>query len=406
MDAYALAERLPNCAFAFRGYNVENLGRSRELLEHPVYGPFVAEELAAGAAVCQDIVGRPIDLIDRVLTGREASLEEYDEAIALVVAVERAQLRILREVFDIDLSLARLAMGYSLGEIAALIACGVFAMQDAIRVPISLAKDCVSLAHDTILGVLFSRGNALPVGNVHRLCTEINQEGRGVIGVSSYLSPNSLLLMGQGDTVKRFRARMRDAINNNASLRLNHHRWPPMHTPITWQCSIPDRAAQMMLRMPGGLVPPHPPVLSLVTGQISYNDYNARELLHRWVDYPQRLWDAVYYILSVGIDTVVHVGPTPNIVPATFHRLSENVQMQTKGSLGLSVLSEMARRPWLKSLLPQRTALLRAPSVVHIVLEDWLLAHAPPAATALKNPGMPGGSRSSSVQDSCDSVDR
>jgi [acyl-carrier-protein] S-malonyltransferase len=381
MDAYLFRERLPNTAFAFRGYNVENLGRSRELLVHSVYGPYLAESLGKASAVCADVVGRHVDLVQRVLDGREATLEEYDEAIAMIVAVEHAQLRMLREIFDIDLSQSNLAFGYSLGEISALIGCGVFAMEDAMRIPIALAKDCVSLAHDTTLGILFSRGNPLPVGNVHRLCIEINLEGRGVIGVSSYLSPNSLLLMGQGDTVQRFRNRIPEAINNHAVLRLNHHRWPPMHTPITCECSIPDRAAKMMHSMPGGLVTPHPPIFSLVTGQISYNDYNARELLHRWVDHPQRLWDGVYHILSSGIDMVVHLGPAPNIIPATFQRLSDNVQQQTKASLGLRALSEMVRRPWLKAVLPQRTALLRAPAVHHVILEDWLLAQngQPPA---------------------------
>jgi [acyl-carrier-protein] S-malonyltransferase len=373
MDAYALGERLANSAFSFRGYNVENLGRSRELLLHPVYGPFLADELTAASAVCSAVVQRPVDLLERVAANRETSLETYDEAIALIVAVEQAQIRILREVFGIEHAKARVAFGYSLGEISALIAAGVFPMADAIRIPLALAADCVSLARDATLGVLFSRGNILPVGNVQRLCLEINQRGQGVVGISSFLSPNSLILIGQGKTLDAFRESMPEAINNHASLRLNRNRWPPLHTPITWQCSIPDRAAQMMQRMRGGLVPPHPAVFSLVTGQVSYNDYNAREILHQWVDHPQRLWEAVYYILSSGIDTVFHVGPSPNIIPATFQRLSDNVELQIKGNLGMSVLSGMVRRPWLKAILPQRTALLRAPAITHIKLEDWLL---------------------------------
>ena len=35
--------------------------------------------------------------------------------------------------------------------------------------------------------------------------------------------------------------------------------------------------------------------------------------------------------------------------------------------------SAMASRQWLGALLPKRTALLRAPKVRHIILEDWLL---------------------------------
>ena len=32
---------MDEAAFAFRGYNVTNLGRTPELLEHPAYGPIV-----------------------------------------------------------------------------------------------------------------------------------------------------------------------------------------------------------------------------------------------------------------------------------------------------------------------------------------------------------------------------
>ena len=45
----------------------------------------------------------------------------------------------------------------------------------------------------------------------------------------------------------------------------------------------------------------------------------------------------------------------------------------TRGSIGMRALSGIVRRPWLSALLPSRTALLRAPLIRHISLEDWLL---------------------------------
>jgi [acyl-carrier-protein] S-malonyltransferase len=75
----------------------------------------------------------------------------------------------------------------------------------------------------------------------------------------------------------------------------------------------------------------------------------------------------------MGVDTVIHVGPQPSITLATFKRLADNVEAQVKQHLGMRALSGFANRPWLKSLLPARTALLRAPLIQHVVLEDWLL---------------------------------
>ena len=146
--------------------------------------------------------------------------------------------------------------------------------------------------------------------------------------MSSILSPNTYLLLGQNDTVNRFTAVMHDVLPMPAHVRMNPDRWPPMHTEIVRQNNIPDRAAVMMERMPGGFVPPCPPIISLVTGRRSYDDWNARDILRQWTDQPQRLWDVVYETLAAGVTTVVHVGAEPDITPATFRRLSDNVEQQ------------------------------------------------------------------------------
>jgi [acyl-carrier-protein] S-malonyltransferase len=374
----ALASRLRHSAFAFRGYNITNMGRTPELLSHPAYGAIVEAHLRDGSAICADVVKRPVDLVSRMRERRDTrDLSDYAEDVALIVAVELAQVRLLQEFFGISLDKAKLAIGYSLGESAALMAAGVFAMQDLLRVPLALADDCVELAENVGMGVLFSRGPVLDLDAVRRLCLEITQAGKGVIDVATYQSPNSLLLLGQNGTLERFESAMRDLFPQKVLLRRNPYRWPPLHTPIVWQRCIPNRAAVMMQTIPGGFRPPTPPILSMVTGEVSYQEFNSRELLHRWVDHPQRLWDVIYNILARGIDTVVHVGPDPNLLLATFRRLSSNISAQMSGrglgSLGRRAVSRMVRRPWLTRLLPSFTALFRAPFVEQIILEDWLL---------------------------------
>lgn len=373
MNAQELKDSLPTAALAFRGYNVTNLGRSGELLAHPAYGDTVREFLERASQACSDIIKRPCDLVSRVRDARETNLDSYADAVSLILAMEMAQLALLQQHFGIAYRAAPLSFGYSLGEIGALVAGGVYELHDALRIPLALADDCVALATDVTLGVLISRGPPLPLDEVTRACLRVNQEGRGVIGMSSHLSPNSLLLLGQADTLDRFKKRLSAAWPQPFYLRKKDGQWPPMHTPIVWQRQIADRAAQEMHALPGGFTAPIPPVLSLVTGDVSYSDYNSRDILHRWVDEPQLLWDAVYQTLTLGIETVVHVGPAPNILPATYTRLAENVASQTKTSIGMRAMSRMANRPWLRSLLPARSALLRAPTVKQIILEDWLL---------------------------------
>ena len=369
-----LSAKLHTTAFAFRGYNETNLGRSSELLAHPRYGEVVAEHLQAASRTCADVTGRPIDLVDRVRRGEETSLETYAEAVSLIVAIEQAQIALARDLFRVEFEKAKLVYGYSLGEISALISCGVLDMDAALRIPLELTPDCVELARDVTLGILFSRRAVLPMHDVNRLCLRINNEGDGAMGISAYLSPNSVLLMGQRDTLKRYKRRIKEEVDDTAHLRLHGGDWPPLHTPIMWERNIPNRAAVLMHTMRGGFTAPVPKILSLVTGKLSYNDYNAREIIQRWIDHPQRLWDAVYETLDEGIERVVHVGPAPNIIPSTFKRLSDNVEVQTRGRLGVRTLKAIVPHPWLKRILPAQAALLRAPLVEHVMLEDWLLA--------------------------------
>ncbi len=376
-----IASNISDTAFAFRGYNLTNLGRTDELLAHDAYRRIMTEELKRFGKLASDLLDRRINLKQRVERQTESGLKNYAESLALIMAAEIAQMRMLTELHGIEFSRAKLALGYSLGELVAICCCGMFDVEEMAQVPLSMADDCAKLAEDVSMGVLFSRGPAIDEMDVQRLCIQITAEGHGTIGISAVLSPNTLLLMGQQETVKRLKQIMHDLLPHRAHLRVKSDRWPPVHTPIVRQAFIPDRTAVMLETIAGGLIPPCPPVLSLVTGEQSYDDHHGRNVLRNWGDHPQRLWDCVYETLAAGVETIVHVGPVPNVIPATFHRLSDNVQEQTNcnslSCLGMRAVAGLARRPWLSAILPERTALLRAPMVQHVILEDWLLENPP-----------------------------
>lgn len=379
-----LKELAPDAMFAFRGYDQKNLGRTPELLAHPKYGKIVREYLAQASQTYSDATGDKCDLVSRVENKQETSLESYGEAVALIVATELAQIKLLDEFFGVKYSDFRMAIGYSLGEVSALVAGNVYEMDTVLHPLLSLGKDTAALAADVRMGVLFSRGPALDMDAIRRLLVKICAEGKGSISISSFLSPNTILLMGQQETVKRFKTLMKTEIEGRMHVRINQHFWPPIHTTITRQKHIPDRAAVMLETAEGGFVEPSIPILSCVTGgDHYYNDFNSRDLLVRWVDRPQRLWEVIEKVLRKGIETVVHVGPAPNIVPATLNRLAANVNDQLEGrsltSIGLRTLSAIVRqpRPWLSSLLSDDATLLRAPYINQVVLEDWLLASDP-----------------------------
>lgn len=377
---FDLPKQLSRSALAFRGYNSTNLGRSAELLAVPAYTEVMKRRLVAISEVAADELKRPVDLVARIEQQIPTGFEDYPDAVALIYAVELAQIDLLREVHGLDIGEAQLAFGYSLGELVALAAAGVVPQNDAIRAPLAMAEDCAALALDVTMGVVFSRRLALNEAEAHRLCSAITAEGKGAIAISAVLSPNTLLVLGQHDTLSRFREQMSVLCASRVYMRLNDARWPPLHTPIVRQRCVPDRASIMIQSFNSHAEAARPPVFSLVTGKMTTDEPSIPELLRNWIDRPQRLWDGVMACLASGVQCIIHVGPEPNLVPATFQRLADNVQQQKRsGVTGLSIraLRQIANRPWLASLLPQRTALLRAPQVQQIMLEDWLIEHAP-----------------------------
>ena len=65
VTAADLKNQIRSSAFAFRGYDVTNLGRSRELLEHETFGPTVARVLGEASAICSDVLREKVDLAVR-----------------------------------------------------------------------------------------------------------------------------------------------------------------------------------------------------------------------------------------------------------------------------------------------------------------------------------------------------
>ncbi len=380
--AARLRSKIGTAALAFRGYDVSNIGRSPELIAHRVYGPIVRSVLAEASLICSETLGRPVDLVQYILSGQPSTLETFPEDVATIVAMELAQIQLLENVFDIPVREAKLSFGYSIGEMAAMVLGGVYSLDQLLPVPLAMAPDCAALAGDTTMGVLFTRGAELPTADVERLCMAIRGEGHGLIGPSAYLSPNTALILGQGDTLDRLERAIPDFLPGKVMLRRKEHRWPPLHSPLVWQRNIPNRTAVAMYQIEGGLQKPTPTVISCVTGSASYDALNSRETLIQWTDQPQRLWDVIDSTLAAGVELVVHVGPAPNLIPATFHRLSNNISKQLGQGylhkLGRGVVAGMNRHAWLSHVLPSRAALLRAPFLEHVILEDWLLEQSLP----------------------------
>ena len=258
-----LAKGISRSTLAFRGYNVENLGRTPELYAVSEYQPILKRHLDEASEVCSQIVRRDVDLAARIENSIEPTLDEYAEAISMVLAVEQAQLEILETCHGVNHRDVAFSFGFSLGEISALVAGGTFELQHALKIPLMMSSDGVELARGVTLGILFSRRELLDEAKVRQLLLDINFQGDGVIGISTHLGPNSVLVMGTGGTIDMLKRRLKEIAPKGVHLRCNPNRWPPLHTPIVWEKDINSRAARLLHTLPGGFKAP--PSSRLVT---------------------------------------------------------------------------------------------------------------------------------------------
>lgn len=374
-----LKQRLNRVVVTFRGYNTTNVGRTRELLADERYREILLPHLKQASAHADATLNRHCSLIERIESGAPSSMATYAADVAMIVAVELAQIEMLERLFDVDIKQVNCLFGYSLGEVTAVIAAGIFQYEDVMTPILQMADDAARLSDNVTMGILFSRARVMDFMKIGRMCQEITAEGKGTISISTYLSPNTVLLLGQNNTVDRFKELMEKYLPRGTHLKKNPDRWPPLHTPIVRQACLPDRAAVTLEKTPGGFTTPHPPILSCVTGRKSYVEGAAREHLIDWVDHPQRLWQAIQVLLGSDVEMILHLGPEPNLIPATMNRLAENVKAQvseqTWAGFGLRTWSQISLgRPWLASVISSDANILRAPFIKQINFEDVLLA--------------------------------
>ena len=254
-----LKQQIGTAAVAFRGYDASNIGRGPELLAHAVYGPIVREMLDRASRVCADVLKREVDLAARVEACEPGTLETFVEDTATIVSLELAQVRLLEEVIGVPVHDAMLSFGHSIGELSALVLGGVYEMEQLLPIPLALAHDCADLTADTTLGILTSPSGTLEPEQVMRLCSAISSRGHGMVGPSTFLSPYQVILLGQADTLDLLEAEMRDHLPSAVTLRRRPNQWPPLHTPLVWERSVPNPrrggAVPHRGRQPSGPIP-------------------------------------------------------------------------------------------------------------------------------------------------------
>ena len=103
--------------------------------------------LQRGSEICEEIVRRRVDLAAAVSAHFEYGIDQYAEAVAMIVAADLAQVELLEEFHGVRFREAKLAYGYSLGELSAVACGGVLTMAEVLSVPVAMAEDAAALGN-------------------------------------------------------------------------------------------------------------------------------------------------------------------------------------------------------------------------------------------------------------------
>lgn len=302
--------RMPRCwAWLFPGQGSQYVGMGKDLVE--AY-PAARETFAAANA----ILGFDLALV--CFSGPEETLREtrYTQLAILTHSVAVAR------VLEGRAPRPELVAGHSVGEYAALVACGTLRFDDALRLVRARAEAMFQSGLARPGGMVAVIG--MPEDNVAPLLAEAGKAG--TIAVANYNSPVQVVLSGEAAAVD-LAAQSAPSFGAKRAIRLNVS--GAFHSPLMEAAREGlARALQQVL-----LAAPRMPLVSNVTGASVATADEIRDLLGRQLTSPVMWRQSVGFMVSQGVDGLLEVGPG-NVLCGLAKRIVPQVRCSSCTDLG------------------------------------------------------------------------
>ncbi|GHI04378.1 malonyl CoA-acyl carrier protein transacylase [Streptomyces cellostaticus] len=311
------APRPPGRVLAmFPGQGSQRPGMARDLLRHhgAIAGPLLLEADLA--------LGLPLTEICTLGTAEDLAATEITQPA--VVAMSLAVLEVLRREGHFA---PGAVTGHSLGEYTALVAAGVLAPLDALR----LVQIRGRLMAD--VGKLTPGGMAAVIGldaaEVEAVCRQA--AGHGLVEVANYNEARQTVISGEAPAVA---AACELALARGAERAKALPVGAPFHCSL--MAGIEAEFAAELSRC--HFADPRTPVLSSVTGGWIRSGWHARELLRRQLAAPVRWVDVLHTAHAGGYGHFVEVGPGRVLSAFARHTVQEAVVRSTNDARRIASL--------------------------------------------------------------------
>lgn len=213
--------------------------------------------------------------------------------LALFVA-EVAGLRALESVGVNPVSTA----GHSIGEYAALVACGALEFEEGLKLVSVRARamDAAARERPGAMAAVPGLGH-----NEVRAAVE-SASARGIVGIANFNSPEQIVISGEADAV----AQACEAASAAGAKRVI-----PLAVSGGFHSPLMQRAADELADALKGaaLSAPRIPVAVNVTADVSTTGDEVRDLLAQQVVSQVRWHESVQLLMSMGCDCIIEVGP-------------------------------------------------------------------------------------------------
>lgn len=276
-------------AFVFPGQGAQYVGMGKDFYENVPVAREVFDKASEASGL--DIPALCFEENEKIHQTEYTQIAMLATEVAILKALEEKGVH------------ADVTAGLSLGEYAAIVACGAMEMEDAFRV---VRQRGIYMQEAVPTGGAMSAVLALDAAKIEEAVAKAVAEGAGIVSIANYNCPGQIVITGQEEAVAKAGEYCKEA---GAKRVLPLKVSGPFHSAMMEEAGVKlekelDGVAFSELKIP---------YVANLTAEYVHTKEEIKELLVKQISGSVRFKQSVEKMIADGVDTFVEVGPGKTI---------------------------------------------------------------------------------------------